>query len=132
MLDIVYYSNKSGNTKRFAEKLGIENTYSVSELPVTDRPYVLFTPTYGAGNDGHSVPQPVKKFLNVPENRNNIVGVVGFGNTNFGNAYCKAAEIVASKTGVPLLGRVELFGTSEDVSLIQERLQKLYEQLQLP
>lgn len=131
MLDIFYYSNKSGNTKRFAEKLGIENTHSVSESVVASREYVLLIPTYGAGNDGYSVPQHVKNFLNVEANRKYLVGVVGFGNTNFGVTYCKAAEIVANKTGVPILGRVELFGTPEDVLRIQERLEKLNEQLQL-
>lgn len=131
-LDIVYYSNRSGNTKRFAEKLGIPNTYGVYDLPAATRPYVLLVPTYGAGNDGYSVPQPVKTFLSLKSNRDNLVAVIGFGNTNFGSAFCKAADIIAEKLGVPLLGRVELFGTPEDVSEIQERLRKLNDKLQLP
>jgi protein involved in ribonucleotide reduction len=131
-LDIVYYSNRSGNTKRFANKLGIENTYSVSEIPVAYRDYVLFVPTYGAGNEGHHVPKPVKSFLSIKTNQDHLVGVVGFGNTNFGKTYCKAADIISKKFGVPVLGRVELFGTPEDVSEIQERLRKLNDKLQLP
>lgn len=131
MLDIVYYSNRSGNTKRFAQKLSIENTYSVSELPVAYRDYVLFLPTYGAGNEDYSIPKPADTFLSIKTNSDHLVAVVGFGNTNFGEAYCRAAEIVANKYGVPLLGRVELFGTPEDVLMIQERLMRLDEQLQL-
>ena len=123
MLDIVYYSNRSGNTKRFAQKLEIANTYSVYDIAVASRDYVLFVPTYGAGNDGHHVPKAVKTFLSIKTNADYLRGVVGFGNTNFGKTYCKAADIIAKKFGVPILGRVELFGTPEDVEEIKERLE---------
>jgi protein involved in ribonucleotide reduction len=123
MLDIIYYSNRSGNTKRFANKLGIENTYSVYEVPVATKDYILFVPTYGAGNKDHHVPQAVRTFLSIKTNANHLRGIVGFGNTNFGKTYCKAAEIIAKKFGVPILGRVELFGTPEDVEEIKERLE---------
>lgn len=131
-LDIIYYSNKSGNTKRFAEKLGVKNTYSVSEIPVATHKYVLLVPTYGAGNDGFHVPQAVKTFLSIKTNYENLVGVIGFGNINFGDTYCKAAEIISRKFGVPILGKVELFGTPEDVIEIQERLEKFNDSIQLP
>lgn len=55
-----------------------------------------------------------------------MVGVVGFGNTNFGEYYCKAAEIVSAKVGVPLLYRVEIFGTTDDVNNVMERLNLLW------
>jgi len=130
-LDIVYYSNRSGNTKRFVEKLGYENSYSVSDLPLTSRAFVLFVPTYGGGNGEYSIPRPVAKFLNVKSNRDLLRGIVGFGNTNFGDHYCKAAYLIAEKTGMPILAKIELLGTPEDVQLVQERLRKLNEQLQL-
>lgn len=131
MLDVVYYSNRSGNTKRFVEKLGYESIYQVSELPLATKEYVLFVPTYGGGDGEYAVPRPVAKFLNVKTNRELMRGVVGFGNTNFGEHYCKAAELIVAKTGVPLLAKIELLGTPEDVQLVQERLRKLNEQLQL-
>ena len=131
MLDVVYYSNRSGNTKRFVEKLGYESIYQVSELPLATKEYVLFVPTYGGGDGEYAVPRPVAKFLNVKTNRELLRGVVGFGNTNFGEHYCKAAELIVAKTGVPLLAKIELLGTPEDVQLVQERLRKLNEQLQL-
>lgn len=130
-LDIVYYSNRSGNTKRFVEKLGYENTYRVSELLAT-KEYVLFVPTYGGGNGEYSIPRPVADFLNVKSNRDLLRGIVGFGNTNFGTHYCRAADMIAGKTGVPILAKIELLGTPEDVQLVHERLRKLNEQLQLP
>ena len=127
--DIVYFSNYSGNTKKFVEKLGLEAT----RIPISDpedpiiiqNKYVLFVPTYGGGNDGHAIPKQVRAFLNIASNRDKLIAVVGLGNTNFGEHYCKAAEMIAAKTGVPILGRVEIFGTEEDVNTINERLAML-------
>lgn len=131
-LDIVYYSNRSGNTRRFVEKLGYKGKVfdlsSMSNLLV-HRPYILFVPTYGGGNGEHSIPRPVAKFLNDKTNRDLLSGIVGFGNTNFGSHYCKAAYLIAEKTGVPIVAKIELLGTPEDVQLVQERLRKLNEQL---
>jgi protein involved in ribonucleotide reduction len=130
LTSIVYFSNYSGNTKRFVEKLDEDsiripiNQKDTDPIIVTQR-YVLFVPTYGGGSDKSAIPRQVKTFLNVESNRNNLVAVVGLGNTNFGEDYCKAAEMIAAKTGVPILGRVEIFGTEEDVNTINERLAML-------
>jgi protein involved in ribonucleotide reduction len=124
---IVYFSSVSENTKRFVEKLGIPAERiplrwdSSSPLKI-DEDYVLILPTYGAGNDSSTVPKQVVKFLNIESNRLHLRGVVGMGNTNFGEHYCKAAEIVSSKVGVPLLHRVEIFGTKEDVETVREKI----------
>jgi len=127
--DIVYFSNYSGNTKRFVDKLDLNSI----RIPINDsndpilvqNKFVLFVPTYGGGNEGHAIPKQVRSFLNVASNRDKIIGVVGLGNTNFGEHYCKAAEMIADKTGVPIIGRVEIFGTEEDVNTINERLAML-------
>jgi protein involved in ribonucleotide reduction len=91
-----------------------------------NQPYVLFVPTYGGGKGRAAIPRQVRAFLNVKENRDLLRGVVGFGNTNFGEHFCKAADIVSQKTGVPIIARVEIFGTEDDVKKINERLQLLY------
>jgi len=88
--------------------------------------YVLVVPTYGGGNDIHTVPKQVKKFLNIETNRDLLRGVVGTGNTNFGSHYCKAAEMISAKLGVPLLYRVEITGTPDDVDQVKERLELLW------
>lgn len=138
MLDIIYYSNRSENTKRFVEKVGLTRSFRLptkwdEKSPfLAGNPYVLFVPTYGGGNDDYSIPNSVRKFLNIPSNRTLLKGIVGFGNINFGTAYCKAAELISAKTGVPILGRVELLGTPEDVETILTRIEELNEQLQLP
>jgi protein involved in ribonucleotide reduction len=130
--DIVYFSYKSGNTKRFVEKI----TNGAFRIPIFwddespfifEREYVLFVPTYGSGHDEYVIPLPVKKFLNIPQNRGLLRGVVGMGNKNFGEHYGKAAEMIATKTGVPLIAKVEIFGTDDDVARVQERLGLLYD-----
>ncbi len=130
-IDIVYFSNYSGNTKRFVEKLGtdairIPIDWNSDHPVVVERDYVLFVPTYGGGSEKSAIPRQVRHFLNIPENRELLRGVVGFGNTNFGEHYCKAAEMISAKTGVPIVGRVEIFGTNEDITKITERLELLY------
>ena len=130
--DIVYFSYKSENTKRFVEKITDEAVripiFWDEEKPlIFEREYVLFVPTYGSGHDEYVIPLPVKKFLNIPQNRSFLRGVVGTGNKNFGEHYGKAAEMIATKTGVPLIAKVEIFGTDDDVARVQERLGLLYD-----
>lgn len=131
-IDIVYFSNYSGNTKRFVEKLNgypirIPIDWNSDTAILVDNPYVLFVPTYGGGSERTAIPRQVRSFLNIKENRSLLRGVVGFGNTNFGEHYCKAAEIISRKTGVPLVARVEIFGTDNDVQTVIERLRLLYD-----
>ena len=130
-IDIVYFSNYSGNTKRFVEKLGMTATripiQADANSPIEmDRPFVLFVPTYGGGSDRSAIPRQVRSFLNVPANRDLLQGIVGFGNTNFGEHFCKAADMISQKTGVPIVARVEIFGTEHDVNKVKERLEILY------
>ena len=131
MFDVVYFSSVSENTKRFVEKLGISSkriplfTREVEDFHIeTDS--VLVVPTYGGGEDKRAVPIQVIKFLNNPINRKHIVGVVALGNTNFGESYCIAGEIVAEKLNVPLLYRVEILGTPHDVLEVKERIERLW------
>jgi protein involved in ribonucleotide reduction len=131
-IQIVYFSNYSGNTKRFVEKLDnvsirIPISWDPASPVYAKKEYVLMVPTYGGGSSRSAIPKQVKSFLNIEENRNLLRGVVGFGNTNFGDNYCKAAELIAQKTGTPVIARVEIFGTDDDVNKVKERLGLLYE-----
>lgn len=131
-IDVVYFSNYSGNTKRFVEKLNGTNiripidTNSSGDL-VVDNEFVLFVPTYGGGSEKSAIPKQVRRFLNIQQNRDLLRGVVGFGNTNFGEHFCKAADIISRKTGVPVVARVEIFGTEEDLDKVKERMRMLYD-----
>jgi protein involved in ribonucleotide reduction len=128
---IVYFSNYSENTKRFVERLTnagirIPTKPSAARNFTVDSEYVLVFPTYGGGSESPAIPKSVKIFLNNPANRDLLRGVIGTGNTNFGEHYCKAADLVCAKTGVPLIARVEIMGTPEDVETIKGRLELLY------
>ena len=132
-ITLVYFSNYSENTKRFVEKLtdaGIRIPIKPSDARniVMDAEYVLIVPTYGGGSESPAIPKAVKIFLNNPVNRTLLRGVIGTGNTNFGEHYCKAAYMISAKTGVPVIAKVELLGTPDDVSKVKNRLEILYGQ----
>ena len=124
---LVYFSSASENTHRFVGKLG----YRSARLPlrrgdeplVVDEEYVLVVPTYGGGSVKGAVPKQVIAFLNDPHNRSLCRGVISSGNTNFGEAYCLAGDIIASKLDVPLLYRYDLLGTNTDVARVKEGLE---------
>ena len=128
---LVYFSSASENTHRFVGKLG----YRSARLPlrrgdeplVVDEEYVLVVPTYGGGSVKGAVPKQVIAFLNDPHHRSLCRGVISSGNTNFGEAYCLAGDIIASKLDVPLLYRYELLGTNTDVARVKEGLEGFWQ-----
>lgn len=127
---VVYFSSATNNTARFVDKLG----FASARIPLrrgdgdlsVDRPYVLITPTYGGGNVKGAVPKQVIAFLNDPDNRSYCRGVISSGNTNFGEAYCLAGQIISRKLGVPDMYRYELLGTPQDVDNCREGLVKFW------
>ena len=122
----------SQNTARFIEKLGLRAEriplFASEPMLLVDEPFVLVTPTYGGGQgrdeERGAVPKQVIRFLNVEQNRTLIRGVIAAGNTNFGDAFCAAGDIISRKCHVPHLYRLELFGTSEDVTRVSEGLER--------
>lgn len=122
---ITYFSSASGYTHRFVEKLGLPATRiplrpRVDGMITITEPCVLIVPTYGAGPHSKAVPKQVIQFLNIEQNRNLVWGVIGAGNTNFGDAYAIAGDIISHKLQVPLLYRFEIFGTPEDVERVRK------------
>lgn len=134
---IVYFSSVSEYTHRFVKKLGLR----AARIPLTareepllvDEPFVLITPTYGGGKisssgklsshaGGGYVPKQVIRFLNNPDNRTHITGVIAGGNNNFGEEFGLAGTVVSQKCQVPFLYRFELMGTPEDVERVQDGL----------
>lgn len=126
MLDVIYYTSATGNTKSFIDKIGVCDPVRIPvkmETPVlATKPYILFIPTY-ASNDGRgALPKSVVKFLNIEQNRFYLKGLVASGNTNFGINYCLAGDIISAKCAVPILYQYELRGNSEDVLKVKEIL----------
>lgn len=127
MIDIVYFSSVSGQTERFVRKVDPEVSYRIplvrgEEHLRVDKPYVLITPTYGAGRDHRAVPPQVIKFLNDEHNRSLIRGVVAGGNRNYGKYFCYAADVIASKCNVPILGKFEVFGLPGEAEEIRSKI----------
>jgi protein involved in ribonucleotide reduction len=133
---LVYFSSVSGNTARFIEKLGLP----ARRIPLhpseptlhVDEPYVLVTPTYGGGAgrgvEKGAVPKQVIRFLNDDANRQMLRGVISAGNTNFGEAFCLAGDIISRKCSVPHLYRLEVFGTPEDIDRVSDGLETWWRQ----
>ncbi|MEW1976207.1 class Ib ribonucleoside-diphosphate reductase assembly flavoprotein NrdI [Microbacterium profundi] len=129
---LVYFSSTSGNTARFIEKLGLP----AQRIPLhrgdrelaVDEPFVLVTPTYGGGQgrgeEKGAVPKQVIRFLNDERNRKNIRGVISAGNTNFGDSFGAAGDIISRKCHVPHLYRFEVFGTQDDVDRVSDGLER--------
>lgn len=129
---LVYFSSVSGNTARFVEKLGLPAQriplHRNEEPLLIDEPFVLVTPTYGGGQgrdeEKGAVPKQVIRFLNDERNRHHIRGVISAGNTNFGDSFCLAGEIISRKCHVPHLYRLEVFGTQDDVDRVSDGLER--------
>ncbi|MBE8526397.1 class Ib ribonucleoside-diphosphate reductase assembly flavoprotein NrdI, partial [Amycolatopsis sp. H6(2020)] len=123
---VVYFSSISGNTAKFVAKLGFPTVRiplrTGEDTPIMDRPFVLCVPTYGRPRSGETIPPQVMKFLREPRNRELMLGVMGAGNTNFGEDFGIAADKIAAKCQVPVLYKFELMGTSEDVTRVHEGL----------
>lgn len=121
---LVYFSNVTGYTKRFVEKLDLPNVaiplYSRDETPVMEEPFILVFPSYGRGSAKSAVPKQVIRFLNIEQNRDNLLGIVGVGNRTFGEHYQIGARIVEQKTGKPILYTLELMGLPEDVRNVKD------------
>lgn len=128
---LVYFSSTSENTHRFVRRLGLPAVripLRPGEEPVrVEEEYVLVVPTYGGGSVKGAVPKQVIKFLNDPGNRSLCRGVIASGNTNFGQAYGLAGDIIAAKLDVPFLYRYELLGTPTDVARVREGLDTFWQ-----
>lgn len=120
---LIYFSSRSENCHRFVQKLNMQATRLNENEPLhATQSFVLLCPTYGGGGVKGAVPKTVIQFLNIPENRQLIRGVIASGNTNFGAAYGLAGDVIAQKCQIPFLYRFELLGTPEDVKRVKNGL----------
>ncbi|GAA0478114.1 class Ib ribonucleoside-diphosphate reductase assembly flavoprotein NrdI [Tatumella punctata] len=135
MFPLIYFSSRSENTHRFVQRLGLEAYRIPLDNPVSfavTRPFLLVVPSYGGGEIRGSVPRQVIHFLNNPDYRKYLCGVIGTGNRNFGAGYCLAAKIIARKCAVPCISNTELLGTTEDLINVRRGVEKLWQQYTQP
>ena len=132
---VAYFSSASENTARFIKNCRLPeaglNVYRIPLRPkdgplVVDEPFVIVVPTYGGGDISKALPPQVRRFLNDRGNRRLLRGVIASGNTNFGDAFCAAGDVIAAKCHVPFLYSYELTGTPEDMRKVREGLRDFF------
>lgn len=129
MAGLVYFSSRSGNTARFVDRLGLAALripFAGDDLPRPEAPFMLVCPTYADGEGRGAVPKQVIRFLNDPDRRALLRGVIAGGNRNFGATYALAGEVISRKCNVPVLYRFELAGTDTDIARVRAGLEKLW------
>ncbi|MBJ6361566.1 class Ib ribonucleoside-diphosphate reductase assembly flavoprotein NrdI [Paenibacillus sp. GCM10012307] len=115
---LVVYDSKTGNVKRFVEKLGMR-AVQLSESLHIEEPFVLITYTTGFGQ----IPEKVIHFLR--HNYRYMVGVSASGNRNWGASFGKSADSISARYGVPVLTKFELSGSLEDVKRFEKEVSAL-------
>ncbi|PKH21919.1 class Ib ribonucleoside-diphosphate reductase assembly flavoprotein NrdI [Enterobacterales bacterium CwR94] len=130
MYPLVYFSSQSENTARFIQRLAVD----AKRIPLDARqtlhvahPFILVVPSYGGGSTRGAVPRQVIQFLNQPQNRQQLRGVIAAGNRNFGEAYGLAGNIIAQKCQVPCLYKFELLGTEHDVMRVRQGVTQFWQ-----
>lgn len=115
---IIAYDSKTGNVQKFVNKLNMRSIKITEDLILNEK-FILITYTTGFGQ----VPDKVMKFLK--NNYHNMVAVAASGNLNWGDNYCKSADIISELYGVPVLYKFELQGTDKDVENFKKRVMEI-------
>ncbi|PLR99493.1 class Ib ribonucleoside-diphosphate reductase assembly flavoprotein NrdI [Bacillus sp. T33-2] len=119
---MIVYTSRTGNVRSIIQELSLPSSEIVKGL-VLYQPYFLFTYTDGLGE----IPKQVDEFLLFQENQQHIVGVIVTGNINFGEYFCKPAESISKKFNIPIIRKIDLRGTKEDIQAIKDQYKKYIE-----
>lgn len=127
---LIFYSSASENTLRFVRRLGLPARRipiaPADPMPEPDGPFVLICPTYADGEGRGAVAKQVIRYLNDPDRRALLRGVIASGNRNFGATYALAGQVIANKCNVPVLHRFELAGMETDLARVRAGLEKFW------
>ena len=117
---ILYYS-RTGNIKKFLDKLKYDNIQQIEQGLIVEEPFVLLVSTIKFGE----VPIEYKRFLR--DNPKGMIGVSGSGNRNWGSNFAIATDKVAKKFNVPIINKFELSGNKHDVKNFINGVERLEE-----
>lgn len=117
---MIVFTSRTGNVRHIVNSLKLPSLEINQDL-VMSEPYLLFTYTDGLGD----TPKQVVNFLQNETNQEYIKGVIVSGNVNFGSYFCKPADVISNNLNVPVIRRIDLRGTNEDVLAIQTEYKKL-------
>lgn len=105
---IVVYDSLTGQTKRFAERLGLE-AIAISDFDFSRKDQILLcTRSHGFGQ----ITDQTLNFLKIWKKY--VVGVAVSGNRNWGPNYGAAGDKIATQFGIPLIIKFEGPGFPED------------------
>ena len=111
----IVYASKTGNVRRFVQKLGVPASDVMSTDWMTE-PFILITYTIGFGE----VPSEVAEFL--ADNHEFLRGVIASGDKVWGANYGKSGDIISREYGVPLIHKFEKAGMESDVQTVKQYL----------
>jgi protein involved in ribonucleotide reduction len=117
---MIIYASRTGNVRYIINQLNLPSSEIVEDL-VIQLPYFLITYTDGLGD----VPERVEKFLMNKKNQLNLKGIIVSGNVNFGDMFCRPAEIISKRFNVPIIRKIDLRGTRQDLDEIRKQY-KIY------
>lgn len=119
---MIVYTSRTGNVKYIVKELNLPS-YEIEDDLVVHSPYFLFTYTDGLGE----VPTQVEIFLSNKDNQVNLKGIIVSGNVNFGDLFCQPAKIINYKFNVPIIRKIDLRGTQQDIDEIKNQYKKYIE-----
>ncbi len=111
------FASRTGNVEEIISSLGIDALRINDGSESIDEPYILFTYTDGYGD----VPAEVENFSDGKWHIDSRV--VCSGDTNYGDAYCQAADKISEDYGCEILYKVENSGTPEDTKTSKQQLE---------
>ncbi len=115
----IVYASRTGNCESIINRLGIDNLMIQTGEETVKEDVILLTYTDGYG----LVPTEVEEF--VEKNKKYIKGVIGSGDTSFGEAYCGAAVTISEQLNIPLIMKIENTGTDEDIENLKKKLEEI-------
>ena len=110
----VVFASRTGNVQSIVDRLSVDALEISSGDEAVSEPFLLITQTEGYGD----VPMEVESFLN--SNGDHLKGVIVSGDQGYGEAFCKAGDVIAEQYNVPCLYKVENDGTDEDIEEIKK------------
>lgn len=110
----VVFASRTGNVQSIVDCLSVDALEISSGDEAVSEPFLLITYTDGYGD----VPMEVESFLN--SNGDHLKGVIVSGDQGYGEAFCKAGDVIAEQYNVPCLYKVENDGTDEDIEEIKK------------
>ncbi|AGX88787.1 class Ib ribonucleoside-diphosphate reductase assembly flavoprotein NrdI [Mycoplasma parvum] len=116
----LWFASRTGKVETIVSKLALKNVKRIFDgNEVATEEYILFTYTDGVGE----VPKVVKAFLEL--NHNLLRGVIGSGNKNFGQNFCKSVHVISEKYNVPILMKFDLGGNKTAIEELKRILNEM-------